>query len=97
MTDNEQRTQYIEQLKEQNGQQLQGVEAMLWKVVNETAGTLKSGRDKLAMLRRQVAETEQALLQVTGRHQGALDMLWQAEAERRAAGDPGPPNLRSKE
>lgn len=88
MTENQQRTQYIEELKAKNGQQLEGVEAMLWQVVSSTAETLKAGRGKLAELRRQVVQTEQALLQVTGRHQGALDMLWQAEEQRRATPEP---------
>lgn len=83
--DQQQKQQYLDTLLQTKGAGLEGVEALAWKVATETAETLKAGRTKLETLRRQVAETEQMLLQVTGRHQGALDMLFMVETERRAA------------
>lgn len=93
----EQKQHYMDELQKRGGADLTGLEAKLWQVVTETAAMLKTGSSKVEVLRKQVAEAEQALLRVTGRHQGAIDMLCMAEEERRqpAAPDDPFPNERS--
>ena len=79
----EEKQQYIDKLRLTEGKGLEGAEAMLWDAVQETSETLKRGRGTLDQLRRQTVEVEQTLLRVTGRHQGALDMLTKIEEQRR--------------
>ena len=81
----EEKQQYIDELRRKQGEGLDGAEAMLWAEVNATADQLRTGRDTVAKLRRRTTETEGALLQITGRHQGAIDMLCSIEQQRRDA------------
>ena len=83
----EQKQEYIDELRKRKGEGLNGAEALLWDVVNETSETLKNGRGMIEALRRKTIETEQTLLRVTGRHQGAVDMLCTLEQQRRDAND----------
>jgi hypothetical protein len=76
---------YLEGLNEQKGQNLVGLEASGYRRAMEAAQGAVRARQALVTARTEVQRIEQAIQQLDGRYQACIDLLLEAEQDRRAA------------